>query len=204
MNHDFLWFINAKGGKNKLTSLRDYAASRHITYEAVRQSVKRYADELQGHITTNNRTQYLDDAAVALLDDHRQGNPVVVINQDRIEEIERLQRDNVALLQRVTALQDALIRAQGRIIDTANQQARLAAAEHDRDELQRAVDAAHAREVATAAETARTVAEWRDRALTAEAAHTVADAKCRELQQELAAAQQSIFYRLKNAIKRKK
>lgn len=117
-------------------SIKDYARARKISYEAARQQTKRYADELAGHITRQNRTQYLDDYAVGLLDDHRQQNPVVVINQDRSEEIERLRVENKALLQQVAALQNKLLTAQEGAIEAAKATARLEAAEADRSRLE--------------------------------------------------------------------
>lgn len=117
-------------------SIKDYARARKISYEAARQQVKRYADELAGHITRQNRTQYLDDYAVSLLDDHRQQNPVVVINQDRSDEIERLRTENKALLQQVATLQDRLLMAQESAIEAAKATARLEASEADRSRLE--------------------------------------------------------------------
>ena len=117
-------------------SIKDYARARKISYEAARQQVKRYADELAGHISRQNRTQYLDDYAVSLLDDHRQQNPVVVINQDRSEEIERLRAENRALLQQVATLQDRLLTAQDSLLDASKQAAKLEAAEADRSRLE--------------------------------------------------------------------
>lgn len=117
-------------------SIKDYARARKISYEAARQQVKRYADELAGHISRQNRTQYLDDYAVALLDDHRAQNPVVVINQDRDEEIERLRVENKALLQQIAALQDRLLTAQDSLLEASKQAARLDAAEADRSRLE--------------------------------------------------------------------
>lgn len=117
-------------------SIKDYARARKISYEAARQQVKRYEKELQGHISKQNRTQYLDDFAVELLDEHRQQNPVVIINQDRSEEIERLRAENRALLQQVAALQDRLLTAQDSLLDASKQTARLEAAEADRSRLE--------------------------------------------------------------------
>lgn len=117
-------------------SIKDYARARKISYEAARQQVKRYEKELQGHISKQNRTQYLDDYAVELLDDHRQQNPVVVINQDRDEEIERLRTENKALLQQIAALQDRLLTAQDSLLEASKQAARLEAAEADRSRLE--------------------------------------------------------------------
>lgn len=121
------------------TSIKDYAKSRKITYEAARQQVKRYEKELQGHIRKQNRTQYLDDYAVGLLDDHRQQSPVVVVNQDRDAELEQLRADKVALLQQVASLQNELIKARDNEILAAKQTVLLEAAQSDREALQERV-----------------------------------------------------------------
>lgn len=121
------------------TSIKNYANSRKITYEAARQQVKRYEKELQGHIHKQNRTQYLDDYAVELLDDHRQQSPIVVVNQDRDAELEQLRADKVALLQQVASLQNELIKARDNEILAAKQTVLLEAAQSDREALQERV-----------------------------------------------------------------
>lgn len=117
-------------------SIKDYAKARKISYEAARQQVKRYEKELQGHISKQNRTQYLDDFAVELLDGHRQQNPVVIVNQDRDAELEQLRAENKALLQQIATLQDRLLTAQDSLLDASKQAARLEAAEADRSRLE--------------------------------------------------------------------
>lgn len=120
-------------------SIKDYARARKITYEAARQQVKRYEKELQGHIHRQNRTQYLDDYAVGLLDDHRQQNPVVIVNQDRDAELEQLRSENKTLLQQVAMLQDKLLAAQESAIEAAKQTVLLDAAQADKAALQERV-----------------------------------------------------------------
>lgn len=120
-------------------SIKDYARARKITYEAARQQVKRYEKELQGHIHKQNRTQYLDDYAVELLDDHRQQNPVVVVNQDRDAELEQLRSENKTLLQQVAMLQNKLLTAQESTIEAAKQTVLLDAAQADKAALQERV-----------------------------------------------------------------
>lgn len=94
-----------------LISLKDYAKNNNVSYEAVRQQVKRYSKELVGHIIKDNRTQFLDEEAAAFLDSKREKNPVVVINQDKDDTIKALEEENKALLQRIALLQDDLIKA---------------------------------------------------------------------------------------------
>lgn len=71
-------------------TLNDYAKQHNISYEAVRQQVVRYASELEGHLIKDGRQQFLDEEAVAFLDAKRQKNPVVIIQQNKDEEIEEL------------------------------------------------------------------------------------------------------------------
>lgn len=85
-----------------LISLKDYAAQNNVTYEAVRQQVVRYAEELEGHIVKDGRQQFLDDEAVEFLDGKRQKNPVTIIQASKDEEIERLKRENENLQKVIT------------------------------------------------------------------------------------------------------
>lgn len=93
-----------------MVSMREYAAQKGVSYEAVRKQVNRYKKELEGHITKVSRTQYLDDEAVAFLDEKRQENPVILLQADKDEEIQRLHDENKALLLKVAELQDALLK----------------------------------------------------------------------------------------------
>lgn len=120
-----------------MESIKNYAKARNISYEAARKQVKRYAAELEGHICTQNRTQYLDNYAVELLDSHRQSSPIVIMQQDKDDELQQLRQENKALLQQVAALQDKLLTAQENAIAAAKQTAMLEAAEADKDRLER-------------------------------------------------------------------
>lgn len=107
-----------------MISIKDYAAKNNVSYEAVRQQVKRYSKELEGHIIKVSRTQYLDDDAIAFLDDKRRKNPVIVQETSKDNEIQALYQENKALLLKVTELQDQLLKErelvkalQGQLID---------------------------------------------------------------------------------------
>ena len=91
-------------------SLKEYARIKSISYEAVRQQVARYRDELGEHLIKDGRQQYLDEEAVAFLDERRQKNPVVIYQENKDEELERL-RENYQM-----ALED-LNDARARIIE---------------------------------------------------------------------------------------
>ena len=94
-----------------MITIKDYAKSHGVSYEAARQQIGRYMDrEVDGfrlgdHISKIDRTQYLDDEAVAFLDNRRAKNPVIVQQEGRDETIERLR-------QRVDDLQTRLLAAQ--------------------------------------------------------------------------------------------
>ena len=89
-----------------MISIKDYAAQNNVSYEAVRQQVNRYAAGLDGHIIKVSRTKYLDDDAVAFLDEKRKVNPVVVIERSKDEELEQLKNENKMLLLKLVEAQD--------------------------------------------------------------------------------------------------
>jgi hypothetical protein len=93
-----------------MQSMKEYAQNRGVSYEAVRKQVKRFGKELEGHITQVNRVQYLDDEAMEFLDQHRQKNPIVLLQSDQQEEIEALRAENTKLLVKIAELQDSLLR----------------------------------------------------------------------------------------------
>jgi hypothetical protein len=96
-----------------LLSVREYATSRFITYEAARRQVIRYKKELLGKIEIKARTQYLTDQAIEFLDQHRKDSPVTVYREkERKEteaqksELEDLRGKYTALLEKVTMMQE--------------------------------------------------------------------------------------------------
>ena len=87
-------------------TLAQYAESNHITYESVRQSVNRYRDQLGDHIFKQGRTQFLDEEAVKILDERRRLSPVVVVNEDRVAELESLRAEVEELRTKLIETQD--------------------------------------------------------------------------------------------------
>ncbi len=111
-----------------MISIKEYAAQKRVSYEAVRKQIKRYEDELGEHLIKNGRTQFLDDDAVAFLDEKRQNNPVIIFEHDKDEQIDQLKNDNERLKALVAELQnkiiekdDMVIKTQGLLLET-NQQ----------------------------------------------------------------------------------
>lgn len=87
--------MDGNDGNGKLLTLADYAASRQVSYEAVRRQVVRYAHELGAHVMRQGRRQYLDEEAVRWLDGHRDKNIAIVLDRsseldDALKEIEEL------------------------------------------------------------------------------------------------------------------
>lgn len=91
-----------------LISLKDYAEQKNISYEAVRQQVKRYEKELGPHIIRDGRQQFLDEEAVAFLDAKRQKNPVAIIQQSKDDRIDELEQANSNLLLKIAEQADKI------------------------------------------------------------------------------------------------
>lgn len=95
-----------------MITIKDYAKGRGISYEAARQQISRYMERevdgfrLADHISKVDRTQYLDDEAVAFLDERRAKNPVVIQQEERDETIDRLRAEVDLLQKRLIAAQD--------------------------------------------------------------------------------------------------
>lgn len=86
-----------------MITLKEYAKLHNITYEAVRSQVNRYREQLGDHIVQDGRQQFLDDYAVAFLDERRQKNPVVVYQQSKDEAIEDLRKEVEAAYKTIAA-----------------------------------------------------------------------------------------------------
>ena len=93
-----------------MMTYKEYAKRCGITYEAVRQLCLTHAEKLEGHIHKDGRAKKIDDEGVSILDKARGGNPVVVAQISRDEEMQALREENKALLLQVAALQAELIR----------------------------------------------------------------------------------------------
>lgn len=101
-----------------MISIRDYAKEKGVSYEAIRQQIKRYKAELDGHISKVGRTQYLDDEAVDFLDQKRATNPVIVMEISKDEEIERLKAEKEALLLELASVNKKLNEVRDKLDDS--------------------------------------------------------------------------------------
>lgn len=100
-------------------SLKEYARIKNISYEAVRQQVTRYREELGDHVIKDGRQQFLDEEAVAFLDERRQKNPVILYQENKDEELERLREDNKRLLEELNGAKSRIISQQDRLYELA-------------------------------------------------------------------------------------
>lgn len=125
----------------RITTLKDYAKDQKVSYEAIRKQIKRYSTELSGHIIKDGRQQLLDEVAVEFLNDKRQKNPVVIVQQDKDALITTLQAENKELLLEVTKLQKEIIKDKEEKLLIAE---KIATVELLEDKIQTAEDIAEA------------------------------------------------------------
>ena len=100
----------------EIMTIKQFADSQGITYEAVRRQTVRYAEELSGHVIRKGRTQYLDEKAVEFLKERRRESPIVLQTIDQGEEIGRLQEQLESLRTQLMSAQNKLLESQERII----------------------------------------------------------------------------------------
>lgn len=92
-------------------TLQEYARTRNITYEAVRQAVKKASPEIDGHITKDGRTRVLDNEAVKILDERRKGSRVAVIKAKATESeqtVDQLKNEIILLQRQLLSCKDDL------------------------------------------------------------------------------------------------
>ncbi len=99
-----------------MLSIQEYADKKKVSYEAVRKQLKRYEKELQGHISIQNRKQYLDEFAENFLAEKRKQSPIVVVETAKKEEFEAAKAEIEALKQTVLDLQSQLNASKDKIM----------------------------------------------------------------------------------------
>jgi DNA-binding transcriptional MerR regulator len=98
-----------------LTTIKEYAQTHGVSYEAIRRQVSKHQDELAPHIVREGRTQFLTDDGVAVLDRIRANNPVIVMQQDETERVQALELERQQLQERVIQLQEQVISLQSQM-----------------------------------------------------------------------------------------
>ena len=101
----------------ELITLKQYAESKGISYEAVRKQVNRYQEELKGHIVVKNRTQYIDQWAVDFLSERRRESPIVLVTETQQEQIDQMTEQIETLKAQLLAAQNELLSAKDQIIN---------------------------------------------------------------------------------------
>lgn len=125
-----------------MITFKEYAERNNITYEAVRQQVARYSEELEGHIIRKGRVQFLDEEAVLFLNEHRSPLPAVIYREDpRIAELEQQLKQTEAAakelweqIQKQAATIDKLVDQNRELQLKAESVARLEASNKQREE----------------------------------------------------------------------
>lgn len=93
-----------------MITVKQYADERGITIQAVHQSMngKRKKERLDGHVQVIDGVKWLDEEAVAILDEARNKSPIVWEKTDANERIEELEREREAMLIKIAAQADRI------------------------------------------------------------------------------------------------
>ena len=91
------------------TSISELAAEVGVSYEAVRRNVVRYKKELEGHITTVDKKQLLDEYAVDFIKGKRRESPVVVKVESASEAVEAYKQEVEDLKRRLIGIQERIL-----------------------------------------------------------------------------------------------
>lgn len=95
--------VDKRGLNASMITVKQYAEERGITIQAVHKSMngKRKAERLINHVEIRDGVKWLDDEAVAILDESRNKSPVVIINENKNEKIAELEAENKELRERI-------------------------------------------------------------------------------------------------------
>lgn len=92
-----------------MVTIKEYAKSRNISYEAARQTIKRHYDVMSAHIHKHGKTQYIDDDGVEILDSHRisKASPEVYTGKENpADTIDSLKNQIILLQNQIIELQN--------------------------------------------------------------------------------------------------
>lgn len=99
-----------------IISIKQFAEEQNVSYEAIRKQIVRYSEDLKEHIIRKNRTQYLDEWAIDFLKKKRRENPVILLNQDKDEEIDFLKSQIESLKNQLMSAQNELLTEKDKVI----------------------------------------------------------------------------------------
>lgn len=99
-------------------TIKEFAESQHVSYEAIRKQIALYEDDLKGHIVRKkNRKMFLDEFAVEFLRERRRENPVILSVQENHEELEELKKTVESLQAKLMTAQNELMKSKDQIIE---------------------------------------------------------------------------------------
>lgn len=131
-----------------LMTIREYAKSIGVSYESVRKKVRQYESELEGHITVNHRTTFIDEFAMDFLNEHRRVDTVQIF--ERSEEEKELLRKLSEAQEQVISLQNVIIsltdEKNGLLLDIAESKRILSDQERLKEDLSRKEEESNALE----------------------------------------------------------
>ena len=99
-------------------TLKQYAESKNVSYEAVRKQVIKYKKELADHIIRKDGVQYLDQDAIAFLSEKRRHSPLVIVHEENTDRIKELEAEVESLRAKLMTAQDEIMQTQRRLIET--------------------------------------------------------------------------------------
>lgn len=112
-----------------MKKLSEYAEARGVSYETIRQSVARYAKELEGHVMETEAGRMIDEYAEDFLDRRRRGHPVAAIMEANKVDLERMKYEleearaaGEKARQMILELQQQIIQDKDRIADLISEQ----------------------------------------------------------------------------------
>lgn len=93
-----------------MITVKQYAEERGITIQAVHQSMngKRKKERLEGHVQVIDGVKWLDEEAVAILDEARNKSPIVWERTDSNARIEELEQNEKVMLAKIAAQADQI------------------------------------------------------------------------------------------------
>ena len=92
-----------------MITIKGYAEKKGVSYEAIRSQIKRYEKELGDGIFKKGRTTFINEDAERFLDERRKENPVVIVQENKSEELEMLKNEKVNMLAKIAELQELLL-----------------------------------------------------------------------------------------------
>lgn len=116
-----------------MLSIKDYAAQKGISTQAVYKQLKIHKENLEGHVLKEAGKRMLDDYAVDYLNKRTQENPVYLLDQDIKNELERLKTREIELLKKLETKNDELNAKSNLIIQLQQQNNQLLLENKEKD-----------------------------------------------------------------------